>query len=347
MNGAGDSDPSDDQFASGGPHDAADLTTAIETALPDADLEAASYVERGENDAYLLTVDRGTRREDCYLKVGTRQGGAAFLSEPHFVGLVDEWTDVPVPTIHAAVGEGPLEDPFFVAEAVDGDHYERAELSPETFEGVCREAGRNLGDLHVQFPVDRFGLHRVTAEGTIEPAREFDDWPELFGALLDRNLELLAETEFEDLVPELRAFVDDAAPVFDSQFQPRLLHFDYRPGNLLLDPGDPPVTAGVIDWEAPLGAPAEFELAVTESILIDRPGLDRERRERLRGLLYEGYRESASLDRDDGFSERRRIYRVFGRVRMLRHLDLEVGDDPKRRDERAREHRELLDGLLG
>jgi hypothetical protein len=49
-------------------------------------------------------------------------------------------------------------------------------LDPETFERVCVEADRNLGELHDAFPADGWGMLGVERGGDdLEFVREFPD----------------------------------------------------------------------------------------------------------------------------------------------------------------------------
>ncbi|WP_327051803.1 phosphotransferase family protein [Halomicrococcus gelatinilyticus] len=109
------------------------------------------------------------------------------------------------------------------------------------------------------------------------------------------------------------------------------------------DEWDGDVTNGVLDWETPIAATAEYELAVTEAILVDWPWVDDERDRRLRERLYEGYRAVRDLHRDEAFEKRRRLYRVAGRVRLMRHVEEEMmGRSEAAVDDRAAEHRAFL-----
>lgn len=259
-------------------------------------------------------------------------------------------------------------------------------LPPGVFERVCFEAGRNLGELHAAFAFDCFGPVRPTGLGEddrrrengdygsddgdcgdelgvenvefgLAVAREFDGWPDLFETWAKKQVGALAGTRFADCVSGLEAYVSDAVEGLRGPFEPVLLHGDYRLGNLLLDERalvgnrgereNATVTNAVIDWEAPVAAHAEYELANAEGILVDWPELDEDRQRTLRERLYAGYEETNSLSRDDAFEQRRRIYRVATRVRLMRNLREEMAGRPEAAiDARAAEHRRFLDRLI-
>ena len=346
-----------------------DVTRAVGTVLSDATVVDARPADHGKNAVYFVTVAEPDRAEarTVVLKVGTRFGGDAFLREPALLSLVDERTSIPVPTVHGTDDGDVLGDPFFVAEAIPGETaaFSPGDLAPAAFERVCYEAGRNLAALHDAFDVAGVGPLTPGDDGgpdDLAPDREFDDWPALFEAWLGQQVERLADTRFDDCVPALESFVERATERLsgalepEAGFEPVVTHGDYRLGNLRVDAaavmtddgetrdewaGD--VTNGVVDWETPIAATAEYELAVTEAILVDWPWVDDERDRRLRERLYEGYREEGELASGEAFEKRRRLYRVAGRVRLMRHVEEEMaGRAASAVDDRAAEHRTFL-----
>ena len=355
-----------------------DVTRAVGTVLSDATVVDARPADHGKNAVYFVTVAEPDRAEarTVVLKVGTRFGGDAFLREPALLSLVDERTSIPVPTVHGTDDGDVLGDPFFVAEAIPGETaaFSPGDLAPAAFERVCYEAGRNLAALHDAFDVAGVGPLTPGDDGgpdDLALGREFDDWPALFEAWLGQQVERLADTRFDDCVPALESFVERATERLsgalepEAGFEPVVTHGDYRLGNLRVDAaafdtnggeptgewsgGEPTgewggdVTNGVVDWETPIAATAEYELAVTEAILVDWPWIDDERDERLRKRLYEGYRETADLADGVAFEERRHLYRVAGRVRLMRHVEEEMAGRPEAAvDDRAAEHRAFL-----
>lgn len=354
---------SDCEFSlSGWSHSAEEVREAVTAVLPAVSVRDASGVEDGKNAVYLVTTDdfTGADSTDCsafgtdspddpdfVLKVGTHHFAAGCRAEPHVVEAVADRTEIPVPEVY---GTGHLrDDPYFVAEYVSGANpaFDPEGLAPATFEQVCVEAGRNLGELHDAFPADGWGLLGVERGGDdLEFVREFPDWPSYWEAWLDHNVERLEETRFADLVP---ALADRIQPMADElrelgPFDPVMGHGDYRLGNLLLDPDGGPVTAAVIDWATPTAVPAAQDLAVTEAILLDRPGLDADRQQGLREGFYDGYRETNLdvLDRD-GFEAHRRCCRFGARLRLMVNLREEMaGRSADAVDARAREHRAAL-----
>lgn len=340
--------------ATGGNHTATELRRAVCDAHPDAELRDATAVERGRNSVYAVALRDG---RELVLKVGDHHFADGCRAEPHVLERVAERTAVPVPTV---VGTGELGDrPYFLAERAPGETVESEpeRLAPATAERVCFEAGRNLGDIHAAFPADGWGLLGVERGGDgLGFAREFPDWPAYYEAWLTHNAERFEDARFADLVPDVKAVATEAADDLREHgpFDPVLVHNDYRLGNLLVSPDATPpedsadasdaVTNAVLDWAPPTAATAEYDLATTEALLVDRPGFGEGRTERLRERLYEGYRRTNDLERDEAFESRRRLYRLGTRLRLMVNLREETAgraDDAV--DARAREHRSALE----
>lgn len=335
------------------PEVAEKLRTVVADAFPDADLRSAAEVEQGKNTAYFLTVESGEAERELVCKVGDHHSAAGCRAESFFLERVGERTAIPVPDV---LGTGELDsDPYFLAERVSGENYECEpdRLEPESFEQVCVEAGRNLGELHAAFPAEKFGLLGVeTGRESIEFVREFPNWPSYFEVWLTHNAARLEATRFADLAPAVEERAESLADEFRDlgPFDPVITHNDYRLGNLLLNPEtrteSERITNVVLDWATPAAAPVEYELAVTEAILVDWPEFDAERQQTLRELLYEGYRETndGALNREtDDFEARRRLYRFGARLRLMVNLEEEMaGRSAEQIEARATEHHEVL-----
>ncbi|WP_132057201.1 phosphotransferase family protein [Halorussus amylolyticus] len=333
---------------SGDAHSRAELRDAVRDMLPAAELRDVRAVERGKNAVYVVTLSDGEESRELVLKVGTYHFPEGCRAEPFVLDRIASRTEIPVPEV---VGLGELADaPCFLAERVPGETFEcdPEALAPETFERVCVEAGRNLGELHAALPADDWGLLGVEAgHQSLEFVRTFDDWPTYFEAWASHNVERLEGTRFSDLTPALDSRVADAAAELREYgpFDPVVTHYDYRLGNLLLnrDASNRPVTNAVIDWATPTAATAESELAVTDALLVDWPAFGPDRKRHLRERLYEGYQETNDLERDAGFEVRRRVYDFAARLRLMVNLDEEMAGRPETAVEaRAREHRDAL-----
>lgn len=328
------------------PHSPEEVREAVTGVAPDAAVRDVTPVEEGKNSVYVVTVEDDRDRRDLVLKVGDHHFAAGCRAEPHVLDAVAERTEIPVPEV---LGTGHFgDDPYFVAERAPGKTLEGEpeRLSPDAFEAVCVEAGRNVGKLHAAFPAGACGLLGVERGGNdLEFVREFPDWPTHFEAWLTHNAERLADTRFGDLVPVLKERAATMAGQLRElgPFDAVVTHGDYRLGNLLVDP-ETGETRAVIDWATPTAVPAVHELAVTEAILLDWPAFDEARQRRLRERFYDAYRREnpGVLDRD-GFEAHRRICRFGARLRLMINLREEMTSRPESAvDARAREHRDAL-----
>jgi aminoglycoside phosphotransferase (APT) family kinase protein len=310
--------------------------------------------DHGKNDVYSLRVERGTDEEHVVLKIGTSTHEAAFRAEPHLLTLVAERTSIPVPRVLGTsdTGTDSLEAPFFLMEHTDGTATEQRpdELPSGVLERVCVEAGRNLGELHAAFEFEGFGPVRLDEQGEFHIARTFGGWPELLETSVKASADTLAGTRFEDLVSRFTSHAETVSERLDGEFDPVLMHHDYRLENLLLDSDavtggwdGGPVTRTVLDWGNPSAGDAQYELVQTAALLTDRPELPPSRQNRFRKRLYEGYEETNSLERDAAFGERRYYYRLQMLVRLLKNFEVVVAKAECDADTRANELRRSID----
>jgi len=115
---------------------------------------------------------------------------------------------------------------------------------------------------------------------------------------------------------------------------------DYRPANLVLAPAGSTVTRAVLDWAGAAAAPPAYEVAHAEALLSDWPHLDEGERARLRDRFRSGYGEGRAVpDVPDP-------YRVDAQLRLMKHLEIEVGERGEAViRERVVHHERRLDAL--
>ncbi|WP_458206229.1 phosphotransferase family protein [Haladaptatus sp. NG-SE-30] len=371
-------DSSDERIGSSNdPLSVSEVRVAMGVVLPDARIVDVTPVEHGKNAVYSLTIERDggeadhtTDPERVVLKVATATDENAFRVEPRLLELVASRTAIPVPRVLGSniggagtgwseAGDmlGPdagnaLGRPYFVMEAVEGRTLELRpdELPPDVLERACFEAGRNLGELHASFSFDGFGPVRPDDAGTLRVSSAFENWPTLFETAVKANADRLADTRFGDLVSSIRSHAETVARRLDDDFEPVLMHHDYRLANLVLDSDavagswdGGTVTNAVLDWGEPATGHAEYELVQTEAVLTNRPELSEKRQETLRKRLYEGYDRTNSLTRDSGFWERHQLYRLATLVRMMKNFETILAKTDADADTRATEYRRLLE----
>lgn len=308
----------------------------------DVTVSTVTPIEAGQNHSYRLGR---ADAEDLFLKVRTRFPGAS-AAEAEVIEVVRRETAIPLPTVLAR-GEDPLGYPYVLFEYVDdaGPDWVR-DLPPGAAHRVCREAGRNLADLH-RLTLDASG--RVDAGHGSLRVIEPQPYRELLRQSLDRQLDLLSDSPFADRRENLRdlgrSLVDDAGV---DAIEPALLHGDYRMDNLRLDPelAAEPVTQAVLDWEFPSAGDPLWDVVMTLTVLADGYGIPPDRRRTCWGAFWDGYGDIRAGDIQAG-DARWRCYELLARLRIARHLDTEVAGLPdSARETRIEEHHAVLDDLL-
>lgn len=311
----------------------------------------------------LLTVRGPEGSQQAVLKATTADlvDPIVARSEPRFLDLLDEKTSIPVPAVYGFRDEHPeLPTPFYLMSHEEGVNIEGRsdELSPTARETMLREAGEYLAELHRLGPLPKYGTIGVqNGELTVldtEGYSRYDDFREkllndaegTLDSLTDGGFfpELAEEPDrFADLVPSLREYLHEVIPSLPRPDPPTYNYWDYRAGNLLLDPETGHAQA-VLDWANLSAADPAYNLAKVESNLLS-PDLDKESRT---GTLRDIFRTAYSKECDEWTfdahtRERMHIYRLTDRLDRMACLPLWYQDvSPVERDERAAEHRAFV-----
>ena len=330
-------------------------------------VDAIRRSEYGTDLVAVLDVVTPDGRLDVVLKATTADFVAPAIarSEPRLLDLVGRETAIPVPQVFGFVDSHPeYPAPFYVMERVSGRNYEGrpADLAADARERVVVEAGRNLARLHdlgTLPQVGRVGVRdgRIAVlDGKHGPVADFREW---FRADIEEALDALADgtyypdlalepDRFVDLVPALREELGARLASLTEPVPPRYCHWDYRYGNCLVDP-DTGATRAVLDWANLLAAEPAYNLAKTESHLLD-PGAD-DSAERA-AALSDSFRDAYATERDDwaftaAIEERIETYRLKCRVDAMACLPLWLQDcTPAERDDRERQHRAFVAAYL-
>lgn len=223
---------------------------------------------------------------------------------------------------------------------------------------MAREAGRFAGEYHAIGGFERFGYIRLDCDpsnpqvGVTVDDRTLaveDDaavsWRAYIQDLFDGWIQDI-DDEFLDLRADLQAFIEPRLDTLDRSFVSVLGHIDYKPWNVLIRPESGETTA-ILDWGHATAITPYYDLILTEEHLSRWAPLDSNRRELVRTSLAEGYEETASLERDSRFEERRELYLAVARLQPLvwfSEWTEDVSDDERRR--RAAKHREFIQNLL-
>lgn len=282
-------------------------------------------------------------------------------SEPRLLKLIRRETSIPVPTVFGYCDEhDEYPAPFYLMSYVEGENYEgQLEcLSPPIREMILYEAGQNLAELHMLGPlssVGRIGVQdgHLTVLDTDEHPR-YDDFRDKLLADCEETLDSftrggyfpeLAEdpTRFADLVPDIRKYVQETIPALPAPDPPTYNHWDYRYGNLLIDP-ETGAAQAVLDWANLSAADPAYNLANAEFNLLTPEVDDDNRTDTLRETFRTAYAEAREdWSFDETIRERMHVYQLTSRLDAMACLPLWYQDaTPEERDERATEHREFI-----
>lgn len=286
-------------------------------------------------------------------------------SEPRLLELVRRETTIPVPEVFGYCDDHErYPSPFYVMEYVEGKNYEGklAELSEDVRETLLRDAGENLAELHELGSLPAAGKVGVQ-NGELcvldtDDHPRHDDFREAVLADSEETLDSLADggfypnltddpERFADLVPELREHVRERILALPTPDDPTYCHWDYRIGNLLIEP-DTGRTCAVLDWANLSSAEPAYNLAQTEFYLLSPIADGPERTNRLREAFRTAYVETRTdWSFDEPTRERIDVYRLVARLGAMACLPLWYQDAaPEKRIERAAEHRTVVNQYL-
>ncbi|UPV74801.1 phosphotransferase [Halorussus limi] len=343
----------------------ADVLEMVAAVAPSWSVERIRQSDGGTDEVAFLTVTTPDGLREVVLKAFSGDGvpAAVARSEPRVLELLSRETEIPVPEVIGFVDQHPdLPAPFFLAERLPGEDGSGRfpDLSPAALETVFADAGTHLAALHERRSFDRFG--RVGVEDgdlavvgdQFGPRKQWTDW---LLADAEDTLDGLAGGRFDDLVGPLRNYVRDAIPALDGPETASLVHWDYRLGNILVDP-ETGETTGVLDWADLVAGDPVYNLVTVEDHNVNWQTRDVVLRERLRGALLDAYAERRTDglptdaerrggDRSAEFRERKRVYHLCNRLNAMACLpDWYADADEAVREERAAEHRMFVRSYL-
>jgi aminoglycoside phosphotransferase (APT) family kinase protein len=344
------------------PVDEATVRGMVRACRPDWTALEATLAEQGTDFVCFLTCETPAGTREAVLKATTADFVPPEIarSEPRLFELVGRETDIPVPAVYGARDDHPdYPAPFYLVERLPGENAAGRfdDLSPDSRDRVVETAGRHLAALHDLGPLPAYG--RVGVRDGELAVLDTDDHPryddfratvldgaeETLDALTDGGFfpELADDPErFVGLVPDLRAYLRETVPDLPVPDPPTYCHWDYRYGNLLVDP-DVGETLAVLDWANLSAAEPAYNLATVESHLVadDDPT---ERAADLRERFEAAYAEARDgWSFDEAVRERMGVYRLTSRLDAMACLPLWHQDGtPEDRDERERQHREAV-----
>ncbi|WP_435359987.1 phosphotransferase family protein [Haloarchaeobius sp. DFWS5] len=319
-----------------------EVVGAVATAF-DCDVRSHRPADEGTDKVSFVTLTDG---REVVLKAPALVDPARFRPEPRLMRLVGRETDVPVPEIFHIGEGGPVDGPWFAMERRDGENWEnRAGGFPdEAHERLCREAGRNLGQLYRIDHFDGIGMVGVRDDDLVIDVED-DDWRSGFEELVSTRLDRMEEHRFADLIPACRDHLDSVLSHVPREVHPAPAHTDYRLGNLLVEPdapADEPVTRAVLDWGNTYTAHGEFDLVSTEDFLFGWTGLSDDRKATLREALHEGYSATSGTTFDEAFWTRWRAYKFATRLAGMEGVPYWYEDGSEEQEAMGARHRQYL-----
>lgn len=235
-----------------------------------------------------------------------------FDLEPYLHEFVGDRTAVPLPGI-LVYRDDPGRDvpPYFVTARIQGESLaDRLDaLDTDVQDRVLAHAGRVLGDLHESIALEGYGRFELD-DGHLSIRDISWDWPTYFEEMTEARIANLAETPFADIADRATVALESAIDSVPGGGTPRLVHDDFRPGNLLVD-GDreEPITA-VLDWQEMLAAPAAYNIALAEFLFIDSVIEAPDRQAALRDRFRTGYREIHDIDLESHSDRAATLYQL-------------------------------------
>ncbi|WP_135663879.1 phosphotransferase family protein [Halorhabdus rudnickae] len=295
------------------------------------DYESFSYQELTggtRSDVYFVTLEYEGRDYEVVVKFAPETGDT-FAVEPFLHEFVAERTDVPLPGILVFEAD-PDRDipPYFVTERIQGANLDESfeMLSIEERGHIMEQVGTILGDLHSTIAFEGYGrLDR--SQGRLVVSNLSADWREYFGAMTRDHIDRLGETIFEDLRDTARECLEANLESVPRQGVPRLVHDDFRPGNLLFDAGEQPSITAVLDWEQTLAGDPLYNLAQVEFLFVDSVIRDPDECERMRKRLYQGYRSERPFEPDTTYAACKPLYQFSTLVWRMAGFEALYGEE--------------------
>ncbi len=332
-------------------------------------VEGVERADEGTDFVAVLDVATAASTRRVVLKATTNDWVDAEVAraEPRLLDLVGRETTIPVPDVYGYCDvHDALPTPFYLMEYVPGEALEgRADvLSEDAFARVVRDAGENLAALHDLGTLPAAGTVGVhggdlavldtddnpryenglekTHEGCLEAIDTLDDGGYFPGVTEDRE-------RFADLIPTLREHVDRTVPTLAPADDPRYCHWDYRYGNLLVDP-DTGATNAVLDWANLSAAEPASNLASVEFHLLDADDPDDATLAARRRTFRDAYASARDADWafTDAVRERMAFYEFGNRVGAMACFGLWHEDaTPSEREAIEADHRSFVRDRCG
>jgi len=320
----------------------AEVDEMVSLVEPSCRVREATAVEKGHSAVYRVRVTAPDGQRQCVLKAVADDDHRGIATEARLLTLLAEHTTIPVPGVIGAVDRhDDVPAPFVLMESVPGTQHqfeETSALPDRHLERLARQTGEYLGQLYALDAVDSFGVvsHSVatTCHGGRPPSnldqlqvREGrDSWRPFLWAMVERELDQHASTQFADLTPALRSWFDERVDAVSEPASPVLGRIDHGVHNLLMD-ADTGDIESMLDWEFALAVTPGYDLQCVEyvlsgAVLSPIPGRP-DRRELVREAMIEGYEPVTGTPTGaiPEYREYHALFELLAVVRSMNHLD--------------------------
>jgi Ser/Thr protein kinase RdoA (MazF antagonist) len=210
-------------------------------------LQNAHFACIDHEDAMVATVFKITQPngKEFILKICSRKGD--YFRELYFLNHFQ--TKAPVPHIIQAIAPDVDLDGAILMECLPGQILKTENLTPN----LCHEIGTLLARIHFD-PVKGYG-------DLTEPNTLSSDPRAAFTLKFEEGMDECREHLPSTLLKKVRQYYDKHIDLLLEADGPRIIHRDFRPGNLIVDHGK---IQGIIDWSSARGGFAEEDLCPLE-----------------------------------------------------------------------------------
>ena len=210
-------------------------------------LQKAHFALIDHEDAMVATVYKITKPngEELILKICSRKGD--YLRESYFLNHFQG--KLPIPHIIQVIPPEVDLDGAILMECLPGQLLKIESLTPT----LCHEIGALLARIHLD-PAKGYG--DLTAPETLS-----SDPRGPFTLKFEEGMDECRGHLPSTLLANVRRYYDEHIDLLLSTDGPRIVHRDFRPGNIIIDHGN---VRGIIDWSSARGGFAEDDLCPLE-----------------------------------------------------------------------------------
>lgn len=238
-----------------------------------------------------------------------KEGGEAerFKAEAEIYHKLNSYSNYPVPDLRSK--NLSLNEPYFVLENIQSQNAGNIKRCPNQSqrEKFFAQYGKYLAMLHQKVNFSYYGDLMYKNGLVVENSRS--SWKAKF---LDYINTYFSDSEWinDNLAEEAMETAQVSVNILPESPQPALLRIDNRLDNVLVNPnGD--ITA-MIDWGLLASGDPLYDLMFSEYLMVDQDFdyLSKQKRQKLRYSLFEGYAEIRPFKRNKKFNKRRQLYRL-------------------------------------